>query len=177
MTHANDNRPASFDAAILAYLPALKKLARRLRPLNKDDEREELVQATIVKALDWWQKYRTDKSPYTWLQFLMRGISRDEMERSNKQYAAFAAVRPIERTTPPNQEHAAALSMALRSIRPDLRSDMLALAEGGDFRAVGGLRGVSKQRVEQIVKRERERLESLERQADTRRDIAYGRAA
>ncbi|CAN7601405.1 sigma-70 family RNA polymerase sigma factor [Bosea sp. LjRoot237] len=175
---ANDNRPAEFDAAILAYVPGMHKLARRLRPEAPGHVREDLVQATLCQAFATWRSYRPENSPYTWLQFIMRDLSRDDIKRQQKTAAFKLSLAGVSvRTTPPNQEHAADLALVVGRISPELRADMLDVAQGAPLAEPASRRGTSRQRVEQILKRERARLAGLERQADTRRDVAYGRAA
>ena len=173
MIPSNDNRPAEFDRAIVAYIPGLNKLARRLRPEAPQHDRDDLVQQTLCKALETWRSYRTDKSPYTWLQFIMRDISRNDIERQQKGADFKLRLRGVSVTvTEPNQEHAAGVTQALSMIAPDLRSDMLAVAMGAPLAEPAARRGTSRQRIDQIFTRERERLEGLARRADTRRALA-----
>lgn len=178
MTPANDNRPASFDAALLAYLPSLAGLAMKLRPTASRQDREDLVQATALKALEVWHSYRTDKSPYTWLRYLMRAIAYDDAERQGKIAKLKLQLPGVSVTiTEPSQEHAADLALVSSQIAPDLRGDMLDMAAGGLLAEPAARRGITRERTRQMFERERERLASLARRADTRRDVAYGRAA
>lgn len=169
-------RPAAFDAAILAYLPGLRKLARRLRPESTRDDVDEMMQETIARALENWRKYRTENSPYTWLKFFVRTISQEATERAARHSKIALAVGSVSSAyAPPNQEHAAELSLLAERITPGLRSDIFAIAQGAQYKEIAGPRGTSRQRVEQLIKQERERWASAERRADTRRDVAYGR--
>ncbi|WP_100961026.1 sigma-70 family RNA polymerase sigma factor [Bosea sp. FBZP-16] len=175
---ANDNRPASFDQAMLAYLPSLANLAKKLRPTASRQDREDLVQATLCKAFETWRSYRTDKSPYTWLRFIMRSQSRDDLERRQKAADFKLRLPGVSVTiTEPNQEHAADLALVADQIAPDLREDMLDMAAGALLAEPAARRGITRERARQMFERERERLASLARRADTRRDVVCGRAA
>lgn len=173
-THpSNDNRPAEFDARMVAYIPGLQKLARRLRPTASEETREDLVQATLCKAFETWRSYRTENSPYTWLQFLMRNESREDIERAEKRGKLKLRLPGVSITvTEPNQEWATDLALVTRQIAPYLRDDMLDLAAGAMLAEPAARRGVSRERVRQMIDRERERLEALARRADTRRALA-----
>lgn len=171
-------RPASFDAAILAYVPGMQKLARRLRPEAPRHVLDDLVQSTLCQAFATWRSYRPENSPYTWLQFIMRDLSRDHTRRLRQAAEFKLRLRGVSVTiTEPNQEHAADLALAIDRITPAIRSDLIEVAQGAPLAKPAARRGTSRQRIEQILKRERARLAGLERQADTRRDVAYGRAA
>lgn len=173
MTPANDNRPAEFDKQLVAYLPGLHKLAIKLRPLNRNDEREELVQATICKALEAWRSYRPENSPYTWLQYLMRSINQTDIKKTKQQREIASRMAGAElQSALPNQEHAVMLADVVAGMSPDLRGDMLEVAMGSDMAQVGERRGVTRERVRQILAAERARWSSLERRADTRRALA-----
>lgn len=173
MTPSNDNRPAEFDAALLKYTTGLANLAMKLRPTASRQDREDLVQATLLKALEVWQTYRTDKSPYTWLRYLMRAIAYDDAERQGKIAKLKLRLPGVSVTiTEPNQEWATDLALVTSQIAPELRDDMLDLAAGAQLAEPAARRGVSRERIRQMVDRERERLEALARRADTRRALA-----
>jgi len=169
-------RPASFDAAIPAYVPGLRKLAKRLRPESSRDDIDDMVQEALVRALASWRKYRTENSPYTWLKFFVRTISQEANDRAARhaQLAQALAGTSLEIALP-NQEHAAELSLLAERMTPGLRGDILAIAQGAAYKEVAAPRNTSRQRIEQLIKQERARWSAAERRADARRDVAYGR--
>lgn len=170
---SNDNRPAEFDAQLVRYLPGLHKLAIKLRPLNRNDERDELVQATLCKALEAWRSYRPENSPYTWLQYLMRSINQVDIKKAKQQREIASRMAGAEyQAALPSQEHSVALSDVLAGMAPDIRDDMVEVAMGSDMAVVGARRGVTRERVRQVFAAERARWASLERRADTRRALA-----
>lgn len=170
---ANDNRPAEFDAAIVAYLPGLHALAKRLRPTASQDVHDELVQDTVCKAFASWRHYRPGSTPLPWLKFLMRAINRDALVDLKKEVACKTIMgRAPFQATLPNQEHAAAASLLLGQIAPALRAEFVEIGMGTPCAQLAVARGVTKQRMDQIVRAERDRLAAMERRADTRRALA-----
>lgn len=170
---SNDNRPAEFDRLVTSYIPGLHALAKRLRPTAPQDTHDELVQDTLCKALSVWHQYRPGSTPMPWLKFLMRAINRDALKSISRQreIASRLASVPFQAILP-NQEDATDLSIMLGTISPDLRDDMLDVAQGGDMAQVGARRGVSRERVRQIFNAERARWAALATRADTRRALA-----
>lgn len=75
--HANPpddvaTRPTSFDTAVAAYLPFLRRLAWRLERNAQD--RDDVVQETVENALSRWTSYRTDMPLAGWLAWRMRHV-------------------------------------------------------------------------------------------------------
>lgn len=170
---SNDNRPAEFDALLVKYLPGLRALAFKLRPSTPADEREDLVNSTILKALENWHKYREGASPFPWLSLLMRGIARDELDKAKA--LKRTAVHMLDgdfQAHLPNQEHAADIGLVLAQITPSLRAEFVEIAIGTPCAQLAAGRGVTKQRMDQIVKAEQARLRGLATRADTRRALA-----
>lgn len=170
---SNDNRPAEFDRALLAYTPALKKLAAKLLPTKPQHEREDLLQATLLKAIEDWRKYRPENSPYTWLQFLMRGINQDAISKAR----TAAKHRPellhrAVRRTPPNQEHATDVSLVMSRVPWNRVDDIVAIGMGAFYRETAAERGISVERARQRVETARAALARAANDADTRRALA-----
>lgn len=72
MKPANDNRPADFDAKVVAEIKALRRFACRF---PKSIGREDLVQDTLLEAFQRHQSYKGDKKLRTWLFYIMRNIA------------------------------------------------------------------------------------------------------
>lgn len=142
------NRPASFDAALLDAEPYLRYLAGRyVRAQDRDD----LVQATMAMALARWEHFRPSGSMRAWLGYAMRTI----VWRSAKPYRPATAVQTAE----PTQEHAADIGVALSRLREREREAVLGWAQGYSMAELGEtMGGISKQRVEQIIRVGRQRL-------------------
>lgn len=170
---SNDNRPAEFDAALLAYTPALKKLAAKLLPTKPQHEREDLLQATLLKAIEDWRKYRPANSPYTWLQFLMRGINQDAISKAR----TAAKHRPelmhrVVRRTPPNQEHATDVSLVMSRVPWNRVDDIVAIGMGAFYRETAAERGISVERARERVETARAALVKASNDAEARRALA-----
>lgn len=101
-------RPADFDARVLAYMPGLRALAKRYVP---QEYREDLVTDTIIYALDKWQNFRPDGGMWNWLSWTMRGIVSNRAERASTKTRKGVQFVPLEdvafmASTPPTQEDA-----------------------------------------------------------------------
>lgn len=73
----NDNRTAAFDAALVAYLPGMRKLAYTLVGNKADD----LVQDTAVAALRRHGSFRTEGGFRVWVSLIMRSIAAGERKK------------------------------------------------------------------------------------------------
>lgn len=155
-TAANDNRPqqrpAEFDARVMAYVPGLRNLARRYR--RTDEQRNDLVTDTIMSALDRWQSYRADGGMWNWLAWTMRGIVSNHAQQAavRRKHIKFVAMddvphAPIET----NQEDYADLSSALAALGRVKNGDVvMRRAMGDSLREIAEDRGVTAERVRQI---------------------------
>lgn len=157
------SRPAEFDARVMAYLPGLSKLARRLT--NSATEREDLVQETMAFAFDRWQNFREDGGLWNWLQMNMRAIL--QMQRSKQ--ATLARRLPIKDDpegrligqlgTAARQEDIAYANQVVRRLSYTRDGRMLVrLGKGEKLREIGERRGIGSERVRQLTERARERL-------------------
>lgn len=154
MTPANDNtpRPTAFDARLLAYLPALRRLAARL---SKDPEA--LVNDTVVWALEKHANFRPDGGFYNWLQINMRSIAQAQRKRRRVETVA---LERHDAATQPSQE--AAVDLACVRMRLGNR-DAVVLARraaGATLEEIGVDLGVTRERVRQIEERARVELKA-----------------
>ncbi|MBZ9984961.1 hypothetical protein LB521_27895 [Mesorhizobium sp. BR-1-1-8] len=158
-------RPEEFDRRVMAYLPALKKLARKLA--NTNDERDELVQDTLAYVFGAWRNFRGDPSEpkngmYNWLTLNMRSIA-----QGKRRVAANARKNmPIQddtvlmgMSTPARQENITYANQVVRRLSHSRDGRMLVRIGGGELlRDVAAKRGIGGERVRQLTERARARL-------------------
>jgi RNA polymerase sigma factor (sigma-70 family) len=157
---ANDNRPESFDAEVLAFRPGLYAYALR----KYSDRAEDLVQDTLVAALSRWRSYRPGKAVLPWLKYMLNHVryKQDNVKRVSVVHTDADA--PVAAS----QEHAASINMALSRTPPRVRSMLLMEAAGHTLAEVGEAHGVTRQRVLQVTKAERLALQLAANDADAR---------
>lgn len=159
-------RPKEFDAKVMAYLPALKKLARKLA----NNDADELVQDTFIYVLSHWQNFRGDPAQpksgfYNWLTLNMRSIAqgRRGKERTQRKYM------PVKNdpdgyvlanvSTAPRQEDITYANQVVRRLSRSREGRMLVRLGGGEMlKDVAAKRGIGVERVRQLTERARERL-------------------
>lgn len=156
LTPTNDNRPAAFDAALLGWRPLLSKVAAKLVP---HDQREELVQDTLVYGMQNWRTYNNRYSLGGWLVFKMRGIA-SNMRRVKKLRQADAAM--LDRVpVAQQQEDITYANQVLEAIPVDRRAVMHKIAAGCHNREAGASIGVGAERARQIAVQVREHLKRV----------------
>jgi DNA-directed RNA polymerase specialized sigma24 family protein len=140
---ANDNRPAWYDAAVLAYMPRLRRVAKILTTPSKQDD---LVQSTIEAALRYWRSYNPAKNLGGWLVFQMRHIAFTER-------GAVVATGSLDLlTVPADQESTVTAAELLRAVEASPHADVMRLvATGHTSEEIATMRGVSRQRVHQKI--------------------------
>lgn len=170
MTTTQPTRPTEFDAKVLAYLPALKKLAYRFERNRQD--REDLINETVEVALRRWAGYRPDGGFYGWLVGQMRSVVADVRRRARRHVAepldaaidqANADEDPYKiyamPAAPAEQDNIIELDQVRAAMKPGRAADMLMrVAAGEEYAAIAADYGVSRQRAHQIVTAERARL-------------------
>lgn len=147
---ANDNnpRPATFDAAVLQWLPFLHRMAREFAPAAPED----LVQETIATALHRWAGYNPETSFPAWLVFQMRERCRD-MRRKGR-----PLLTVLPESTPAAQEDYVIARQALESV-PVRYSKTIAMAAAGfNQHEIAAVEGVSHQAIQQRVAKVRRGL-------------------
>lgn len=162
---ASKSRPAAFDKAVMAYMPALTKLARKLT--NTADEREELVQDTMAYVFSHWTNFRGEPGAprngmYNWLTLNMRSIMQGKRSvaanaRKNMPRASEFAASLLGK--PANQEDIVYANQVVRRLSYTRDGRMLVRIGGGEtLNEVAGRRGIGRERVRQLTERARERL-------------------
>ena len=131
MTNTNTNRPAEFDDRVMAYLPGLRRLAAKYVPRPY---REDLVNDTIMFALERWQNYREDGGMWNWLAWNMRGIATNAAKKaaSQKNRAIFVPLTHHDSAVAPAQEGYVQLSEALRLVSAHRHGSVLLRRAMGD---------------------------------------------
>ncbi len=151
LTSPGMTRPASFDALMMANLPYVRTIARRC---SLPQDREDVINETVTIALERWHRFRVDGNMAQWLGYLTKEVA-------GRRYARKPAPVDAERATQPSQEAYVDLTRAVERLAPRERTAVLGVAFGKTMVEVGvELGGVSKQRVEQIVRVGRRRLVS-----------------
>lgn len=152
-TATNDNTPATrdatFDARVAAYMPGLRKLAYRYPSQEADD----LVQDTMVVAMQRHATFSEEHGLWNWLKVQMRIAAGRNRERAGrvKRAGINVALEDYDQSTPATQEDYADLSAALGRLAGTRHGDVVVQrAMGWTCAEIASERGVSKQRVHQM---------------------------
>jgi RNA polymerase sigma factor (sigma-70 family) len=138
-------RPATFDNAMIAYLPRLRKVSGKLTyPSNKED----LVQSAIEACLKFWKSYDPAKNLGTWMVYQMRSIA--YKERQARKPTTSLGLEDL--SVRADQEDQLAAADVMRLVDASPHADVLRqLAVGNTTAEIAEMRGVSKQRVHQKI--------------------------
>ncbi|MBB4192764.1 sigma-70 family RNA polymerase sigma factor [Rhizobium aethiopicum] len=161
MEAANDNRPAEFDARVMAYVPGLKRLAGRRVPR---EYRDDLVTDTIMYALAHWKNFREDGGMWNWLEWSMRGILKNAATKAanRKKNLKFVPIEDhMNLSTPATQLAHADLSKALDGMTGRGGKIVVRRALGHSLREIGDEMGMTSERVRQLEAREMKRLKAV----------------
>lgn len=158
-------RPAEFDAKIMAFYPGLLNHAWKL---TRDRERQiDLVGDTVAMALHRWQSYNEKYSIWTWLKYTMQEIRRDRARESTRQIKTVVPSSDEDSYMPAtqgNQFDSANLASVLRTIGQIKNGGhIIRRAMGDTFREIGAKGGNTSQCAH---------LQYKEAMADLRRAVA-----
>lgn len=150
-------RPPEFDARVMAYLPGLRKLARRYR--GGSEARNDLVTDTIMRALEKWERFREDGDFWNFLIWTMRDVVSGQAQHRARRLGLQLVsndVKYMNASTPAQQLGFSELSDAIRRL-PAGREGVVILrrAMGDELQEIGADFGVSAERVRQIETRAR----------------------
>ncbi|MBX4941142.1 sigma-70 family RNA polymerase sigma factor [Rhizobium binae] len=150
-------RPDGFDAALTAYLPALRRQAKYMAGARHED----LLQDTLVMMLSLAGKCRVETFR-TWAQIMMRRAASNHKRamRAEKRAAPTVDLAAAARVaTPPAQEHAADLAIVTDALAGIKYGDIvLRRADDELLREIGEERGVGREAVRQLEAKARARL-------------------
>ncbi|XHE12424.1 sigma-70 family RNA polymerase sigma factor [Agrobacterium deltaense] len=169
MHAVNDNSPRNpeFDRKLLAYQPALRKLARRIA--KHDDAAEELFQQAMLLMLRRHTNCRIETF-WTWASFCVRNAAQEHIKQNSavKRSANVCSLTAFEKmpgSTAPSQEDGADLFHVISLLNGRSGKMVLRLAMGETLEAIGKDYGIGKERVRQLVVKERLRVQGLLREA------------
>jgi DNA-directed RNA polymerase specialized sigma24 family protein len=163
--HANDNRPAWFDALLVQYMPFLH---RKCTDQAKGVDREDLAQEAMRYILDYWYRFRSDGIFTSWVTLMVSEARRDMMLRHDKGARAKESVAVLQSYSPASQESAAMLSET--SDRLGDAAPLAAMIGAGFSQAeIGAATGVSIFTVERRVKAMRGLLAANENRKSVRK--------
>lgn len=147
-----DDRPASFDAMLTDHMSFVRFLAK---------DREDTVQDIVLAAIQKWEQYTSFYRFSTWLGFIARGVQDDANDKrlATKRTGRVVSTEHISAGILPTQLDYAELSETLRRLSGTRDSEaLMRVAMGDEYHEIAKDMGVSKQRVHQLVERERARL-------------------
>jgi|GEM_PF-2490092 len=152
----NDNRPPAFDSALLAYQPGMRRLASKLG--YRGSEAVDLVTDTIAYCLEHWTNFHGDLDKmWNWIYWQMRGIVKNS--RSKKRLEMVPEGRAYEiAETSANQADVAHAGQVVSLLAGRSGDMIMRLAMGDTLEEIARQHGVSRERVRQIVEKERARL-------------------
>ena len=158
---ANDNipRPREFDARLEAYLPGLRKLARKLR--RDRDEREELLNETVAVVLSRWKTFREDGGFWMWIALTMRSINAELYKRERRRGATVdldALHNDVALSLSAHQETEVDARKIGTNIAGRNGDILIRRVQGDKLDEIATDYGISKERVRQIAEHERKRV-------------------
>lgn len=155
MTTTNPtDRPREFDERLLAYLPGLRAAARRI--VHSADQREDIINDTIVYVLDHWQNFREDKANpsrgfYRWLTWQMRAIIQNKSRKRKLPTGSSLDVAARRVGVNAEQHDALEARQIIEMIEPSRGGvALLRRGMGMRFREIGDELGVSTTRAQQL---------------------------
>lgn len=174
MSPANDNRPDGFDAALLAYMPKLRRRARYLTRQNGDAE--DLLQEAIVRMLANAANCRMETFK-TWAHQRLINTSHVLYDHSRRQSRCAPEISidgagqmdkaPLENRcaqlrVEPDQFAKADLAQVVDKLRSIPNGDIVLRCAAGEFMfEIGNENGTTKQAVHQRVEKARTALHKV----------------
>ncbi|KRA58201.1 sigma-70 family RNA polymerase sigma factor [Rhizobium sp. Root651] len=159
MHAVNDNRPPAFDSALLAYQPGMRRLASKLGYRGSDAA--DLVTDTIAYCLEHWTNFHGDMDKmWNWIYWQMRGIVKNS--RAKKRVLMVVAGQAYENAeTSANQVDVAHAGQVVSLLSGRAGAMTMRLAMGDTLEEIARQHGLSRERVRQLVEKERERVRGL----------------
>lgn len=165
MTPANDNRPESYDAALLKHMRLCQKMAAKYDRQN----REEFAQDLLTYLLDKWHHYNPTYAFSTWVHMSALSVHSGRYRAKNAACRSAPTVSmdadpdyqgKINAYTHEDPESVIDLANVIARLQGTRGGEMLLRRAMGDcLREIGAVHGISKERVRQIVQAERKKLQ------------------
>lgn len=156
-------RPTAFDAAVLSYMGALKRLSTKLYQSRAD--REDIVNDTLAWAFARWQNFRLDdeggyRGMYNWLTLNMRALAQTKRRRKAPKLVSdqLDIIADTKGYAAPQLDALCAKDDLAKLRRNRAGRAILRLACGETLREVGKRYRVSGERIRQITDPERARF-------------------
>lgn len=141
-------RPKEFDAQVVAYLPALRNVARRL---VQHEDIDDLVSETAAALLRRWDQFRLDGAFYSWAVLVMRGIAAEARKRKKLNTVSIDTDTYVG-CTQPAQEEIVFAGQVVSYLSCYKEGQALLMRTVGDtLDEVGEVFGVGKSRVGQFA--------------------------
>ncbi len=155
----NDNRPTAFDNALMAYQPGMRHLASKLG--YRGAEAVDLVTDTIAYCLEHWTNFhgQTDKM-WNWIYWQMRGIVKNSRSRKRVMMVAAGTVYEFASVSG-GQVDVAHAGQVVGMLSGRAGAMTMRLAMGDTLEEIARQHGLSRERVRQLVEKERERVRGL----------------
>lgn len=139
-------RPAEFDARLMAYMPAIRGLAKRYAAKG---DGEDLAQEVLEFALTKWQNYRPDGGFYKWLQLNAFEIAQ---AKRRKRREPVCHNPDADVSVAARQENIVFADQIVRRLKRSRAGRMhLRYAAGESQTSIGRRRKISAARVHQLV--------------------------
>ena len=162
---ANDNhpRPDGFDAALERQMPVLRRYALRLT--RDEDRAEDLIQDALANILQRAHKCRM-KTFKTWANLTLFGTFTKgaKLRRAQKRTAdvvSMSAFDELPNGMQATQQESAELAEVVGKLEGREGVMVMRAAMGETLEDIGHDYGIGKERVRQLIERERKRLVAL----------------
>lgn len=138
------NRPATFDAAILAMLPVAKAFIDR-REFNAQ-QREDILQLAVERALTNWDRYPGTYSLKTWFIWQVRKVIEQDRAAARRDPSTTAVEVPLALADrePSAEDFAASI---IHDVPQERRGMVLSLVAGKTLREIAVEEGVCHQAI------------------------------
>lgn len=151
-------RPKWYDEKLVAYAGRIARLAR----VFGGSHHEEVAQEICLDAINRWDRYVPDQYSFAmWLKLCARNVAskRKQYRMAQMRHADVCAFdESYTMSAQPSQHEAMELADTVRHLTGRNGQILLRVAAGEFMHDIGEELGVSKQRVEQIVRQERAML-------------------